>query len=192
MATWDQIRSEVRSFRASVQPTVTTIRDFAFDSQRDRIYFLANDLSKSSKSPMLFRVDLPRPYSSDSTYDSDASDQDQDQDQQDECIGEDGEDDDMGLVPFNPDTYQCIAGPSMPIQILSGAREAPCADTYPLPTAGEQNTSVTDQILAAAPVLPWVPVLTEAWLKHSTSVLGHSQGDRLSFYQFVPQTNRLL
>ncbi|KAF9274516.1 dipeptidylpeptidase, partial [Mortierella alpina] len=141
MATWDQIRSEVRSFRASVQPTVTTIRDFTFDSQRDRIYFLANDLSKSSKSPMLFR---------------------------------------------------CIAGPSMPIQILSGAREAPCSDTYPLPTAGEQPTSVTDQILAAAPVLPWVPVLTEAWLKHSASVLGHSQGDRLSFYQFVPQVNRLL
>ncbi|CAO3571878.1 unnamed protein product [Mortierella alpina] len=137
---------------------------------------------------MLFRVDLPRPYSSDSTYDSDVSDQDP----HDECEGKDIEDDDMGLVPFNPNTYQCITGPSMPIQILSGAREAPCSDTYPLPTAGEQTTSITDQILAAAPVLPWVPVLTEAWLKHSTSVLGHSQGDRLSFYQFVPQANRLL
>ncbi|KAG9326037.1 hypothetical protein KVV02_000748 [Mortierella alpina] len=196
MATWDQIRSEVRSFRASVQPTVTTIRDFAFDSQRDRIYFLANDLSKSSKSPMLFRVDLPRSYSSDSTYDSDGSDQDQDQDQdhglQEDCNGEVTEDDDMGLVPFNPNTYQCIAGPSMPIQILSGAREALCSDTYPLPTAGEPTASVTDQILAAAPVLPWEPVLTEAWLKHSTAVLGHSQSDRLSFYQFVPQVNRLL
>ncbi|KAF9964065.1 hypothetical protein BGZ65_001279, partial [Modicella reniformis] len=70
MASWDQIRTEVRSFRASVQPAVTTLREFVFDSARDRIYFLANDLSRSSKSPMLFRVDLPQPYSAVSTSDS--------------------------------------------------------------------------------------------------------------------------
>ncbi|KAG0201366.1 dipeptidylpeptidase [Mortierella sp. GBA30] len=197
---WDQIRNEVRSFRASVQPAVTTIRDFVFDSQRDRVYFLANDLSKSSKSPMLFRVDLPQPYSaldfdpdldsdSDSTSNS-TSTSTSDRSVHEQRLDEKDRDQDMGLVPFNPETYQCITGPS-PIQILPGQRESPCSDAYPSRTR-DHSASVTDQILAAAPVLPWVPVLTEAWLKHCSSVLGHSQGDRLSFYQFEPQCNRLL
>ncbi|KAG0257585.1 dipeptidylpeptidase [Mortierella polycephala] len=126
MASWDQIRNEVRSFRASVQPTVTTIRDFTFDSHRDRIYFLANDLSKSSKSPMLFRVDLPPNFS---TMGSDL---------------------DSGT---DTDTDQC-----------------------------DTNQEDREQDLDMG--LPW--------LKHAHSSMGHSQGDRLSFYQFEPQRNLLL
>ncbi|KAI8601067.1 hypothetical protein EDD21DRAFT_118252 [Dissophora ornata] len=241
MATWDQIRSEVRSFRASVQPTVTTIRDFTFDSSRDRIYFLANDLSRSSKSPMLFHVDLPRPYpaSSPSSCCSNAdTDTDTDADtgeyedvdpmvtpqcnadgryrhrtghhrtnQQHESHGGnqdqhlDQDDHDMDLVPFNPDSYQYFAAPIPPIQITPGPREprhgAPspsCAsDRYPHHSySATSSTSATDQILAAAPVLSWTPVLTEEWLKYSNTNLGHSQSDRLSFYQFEPQVNRLM
>jgi len=203
MASWDQIRSEVRSFRASVQPTVTTMRDFVFDTQRDRIFFLANDLTRSSKSPMLFRVDLPRPFAdSDSDSDlslgdsqsQDGSDQDQDQDQ----------DQDMGLVPFNPETYQFFAGPPpTPIQAIPGARESdpssrpssshPRAHAHAHdPSTTLDTSAATDQILAAAPVLPWTPVLTEEWLKLANAIPGHTQNDRLSCYQFEPQANRLL
>ncbi|KAF9193287.1 dipeptidylpeptidase [Haplosporangium sp. Z 767] len=195
MASWDQIRNEVRSFRASVQPTVTTIRDFTFDSHRDRIYFLANDLSKSSKSPMLFRVDLPPNFSTmgsdlDSGTDTDTDQCDTNQEDQEQDL-------DMGLVPFNPDTFQFIAGPSPPIQITPGTREPSCAQQllYPSQTPeppATPETSMTAQILAAAPVLTWTPVLTEPWLKHAHSSMGHSQGDRLSFYQFEPQGNLLL
>ncbi|KAG0314709.1 dipeptidylpeptidase, partial [Linnemannia gamsii] len=219
MASWDQIRNDVRSFRASVQPTVTTIRDFSFDSHNDRIFFFANDLSKSSKSPMLFRVDLPKSYSdkasspsTDSDVDSDLEDLSSDHHS---TTGLDQEDDNMGLVPFDPATYQHFAIPSAtPIQIItsgSGPRNpyAAASDRNSFasgsqPTASgndasatncgvpESGISVTDQILAAAPVLSWVPVLSDEWIKYSSSALGHSPTDRLSFYQFEPHVNRLM
>ncbi|KAG0369808.1 hypothetical protein BC939DRAFT_422044 [Gamsiella multidivaricata] len=248
MASWDQIRSEVRSFRASVQPTVTTIRDFTFDSERDRIYFLANDLSRSSKSPMLFRVDLPRPYeaSFSSVPSSYCSDSDTDTNtgayieaadtnadpvisqqhsadrhhprhhrsssvQEEDNInnGSDGDEDyDMDLVPFNPESYQFFASPAPPIQIIPNPRESVAgagatlnsassfsssADRYPHHAyTTKPSTSATAQILAAAPVLSWTPVLTEEWLRHCSNHLGHSQSDRLTFYQFEPQVNRLM
>ncbi|KAF9126930.1 dipeptidylpeptidase [Mortierella sp. 14UC] len=218
MASWDQIRNDVRSFRASVQPTVTTIRDFSFDSDNDRVYFFANDLSKSSKSPMLFRVDLPKSYSdkasssTDSDVDSDLDDLSSEHLHSAEL---DQEGQDMGLIPFDPSTYQHFAIPSVtPIQIIAGgggprdpfalpnrnifsSASQTTASLHPgmsTPTSGgmPESSSVTDQILAAAPVLPWVPVLSEEWIKHSNSVLGHSLADRLSFYQFEPQVNRLM
>ncbi|KAF9082101.1 dipeptidylpeptidase [Mortierella sp. AD031] len=221
MASWDQIRNDVRSFRASVQPTVTTIRDFTFDSHNDRIFFFANDLSKSSKSPMLFRVDLPKSYSdkeaSSSTDSSDLdSDLEEDLSSDHHYSGLDQEDHDMGLVPFDPSTYQHFAMPSAtPIQIITGGgggsrdpfafpdRNSFSSATQPAASAtngksasamggAPETSSVTDQILAAAPVLPWVPVLSEEWIKHSHSVLGHSPTDRLSFYQFEPQVNRIM
>ncbi|KAF9929115.1 dipeptidylpeptidase [Linnemannia zychae] len=216
MATWDQIRNEVRSFRASVQPTVTTIRDFSFDSYNDRIYFFANDLSKSSKSPMLFRVDLPKSYCDktsiqDSDLDSDLEDVPSDRPSR---LSQE-EDQDMGLVPFDPSTFQQFTIPSAtPIQIMTGgsgprnpyhqheqinfesasqsiASESAGMRASANGSAPELN-SITDQILAAAPVLPWVPVLSEEWLKHANATLGHSPNDRLSFYQFEPQVNRLM
>ncbi|KAF9147433.1 dipeptidylpeptidase [Linnemannia schmuckeri] len=221
MASWDQIRNDVRSFRASVQPTVTTIRDFSFDSNNDRIFFFANDLSKSSKSPMLFRVDLPKSYSDKETSSSSSStDSDLDSDLEDlssdqhsNSTGLDQEDHDMDLVPFDPATYQHFTIPSAtPIQIITGGSgprnlyAAPDRNSFSStsqPTAPENaasatggvpesGSSVTDQILAAAPVLPWVPVLSEEWIKYSNSALGHSPTDRLSFYQFEPQVNRLM
>ncbi|KAF9207856.1 dipeptidylpeptidase [Podila verticillata] len=224
MASWDQIRNEVRSFRASVQPTVTTIRDFVFDSRHDRIYFLANDLSKSSKAPMLFRVDLPKPYS-----DGDR-DQDLDQDMDDEhdhtlferdmessSSYEESSDQDMaGLVPFHPDTYQFAGPPSLHHTIpalIPGPRGSHSyhqnnhknsagsssfsfgkASSSP-PSEGTSSgatPSLTDQILAAAPVLTWVPVLSEDWLKHAHATLQHSPSERLSSFQFEPQVNRLM
>ncbi|KAF9279227.1 dipeptidylpeptidase [Linnemannia elongata] len=216
MASWDQIRNDVRSFRASVQPTVTTIRDFSFDSLNDRIFFFANDLSKSSKSPMLFRVDLPKSYSdkdasssTDSDLDSDLEDLSSDH----HSTGPDQEDHDMGLVPFDPATYQHFAIPSAtPIQIITGgggprnpyaapdrnsfssASQPTASENVASATGGgpESGSSITDQILAAAPVLPWVPVLSEEWIKYSNSTLGHSPTDRLSFYQFEQQVNRIM
>ncbi|KAG0372045.1 dipeptidylpeptidase [Mortierella sp. AD032] len=225
MASWDQIRNDVRSFRASVQPTVTTIRDFSFDSHNDRIFFFANDLSKSSKSPMLFRVDLPKPYSDKASTSSTDSDLDSDLDDFNSehhhhhhnyhSAGLDQEDHDMGLIPFDPSTYQHFAIPSAtPIQIITGGTSGPRVpsapdrnsfSSTPQPTASvypgmgtsvaggmPESSSVTDQILAAAPVLPWVPVLSEEWIKNSSSIFGHSPTDRLSFYQFEPQVNRLM
>lgn len=219
MASWDQIRNDVRSFRASVQPTVTTIRDFSFDSHNDRIFFIANDLSKSSKSPMLFRVDLPKSYSdkassssTDSDLDSDLEDLSSDHHS---TTGLDHEDHDMGLIPFDPATYQHFAIPSAtPIQIITGGSgprnpyaAAPDRNSFSSgsqPTASgnaatatncgvpESGSSITDQILAAAPVLSWVPVLSEEWIKYSNSALGHSPTDRLSFYQFESHVNRLM
>ncbi|KAF9907673.1 dipeptidylpeptidase [Linnemannia zychae] len=219
MASWDQIRNDVRSFRASVQPTVTTIRDFSFDSHNDRIYFFANDLSKSSKSPMLFRVDLPKSYSdkasssTDSDLDSDLDDLSSEHHPH--SAETDQEDHDMGLIPFDPSTYQHFAIPSVtPIQIITsggdprGSFALPNSNSFssasrptaslhlgmgtPMSGGVPESSSVTGQILAAAPVLPWVPVLSEEWIKHSNSVLGHSPTDRLSFYQFEPQVNRLM
>ncbi|KAI1292963.1 dipeptidylpeptidase [Mortierella claussenii] len=289
---WDHIRTEVRSFRASVQPTVTTIRDFCFDSSRDRIYFLANDLSRSSKSPMLFRVDLPRPFSSSSRSSSlssspssicssplssssalFASDTEFDTDNtaplnsevaqhtnsstgqrrlswqrehrhhrhdhlrhhhRQEEEDQETEDLEVEMVPFNPDSYQFFATPAPPIHIISSSKDpvgsvmsslsfpsyhsqqqdpqhhrsfsasssVHTADSrYPhnvytaeatssSPTSA--STLATSQILAAAPVLDWIPILTEEWLRHSSIDLGHSQADRLSFYQFEPQKNRLM
>ncbi|KAH7054083.1 hypothetical protein BKA57DRAFT_268833 [Linnemannia elongata] len=218
MASWDQIRNDVRSFRASVQPTVTTIRDFSFDSLNDRIFFFANDLSKSSKSPMLFRVDLPKSYSDKDASSSTDSDLDSDledlsSDHHSNSTGPDQEDHDMGLVPFDPATYQHFAIPSAtPIQIITGGGgprnpyAAPDRNSFSSasqPTASENaasatgggpesGSSITDQILAAAPVLPWVPVLSEEWIKYSNSTLGHSPTDRLSFYQFEQQVNRIM
>ncbi|KAF9935889.1 dipeptidylpeptidase [Modicella reniformis] len=112
----------------------------------------------------------------------------------------------MDLVPFNPDSYQNFASPAPRLQIISNVRESidssasasasssPCSsDKYPHRIyTSEPSASVTDQILAAAPVLDWAPVLTEEWLRDCCINLGHSQSDRLSFYQFEPQTNRLL
>ncbi|KAI9246494.1 hypothetical protein BDA99DRAFT_565521 [Phascolomyces articulosus] len=45
--TWDQIRSQVRSFRARTQSAfpfhaLTTIKDFYFDATHDKVYFLSN------------------------------------------------------------------------------------------------------------------------------------------------------
>ncbi|KAF9313836.1 dipeptidylpeptidase [Podila horticola] len=220
MASWDQIRNEVRSFRASVQPTVTTIRDFVFDSRHDRVYFLANDLTKSSKAPMLFRVDLPKPYSEDRDQDQDL-DQDMDDEHDHTLFERDMEssssyedlssDQDMGLVPFHPDTYQFAGPPSLHHTIpalIPGPRgshsyhesnntgssfsfgkasssSSPSGETCP------GTPSLTDQILAAAPVLTWVPVLSEDWLKHAHATL-HSPSERLSSFQFEPQVNRLM
>ncbi|KAF9114880.1 dipeptidylpeptidase [Mortierella sp. AM989] len=243
MATWDQIRSEVRSFRASVQPTITTIRDVTFDSDRDRIYFLANDLSRSSKSPMLFRVDIPHSYpsstsnslTSNSTPSSFSSDRDTDSvselDSDPETTRQqhssaqniskhrhnteysDNDDDyDMDLVPFDPESYQNFASPAPPsIHIIPGPRglanapiSASASSTAPTNSSSytkryphqaytiETSSSATDQILAAAPVLNWTPVLTEEWLKYCNTHLGHSQIDRLSHYQFEPQVNSLM
>lgn len=116
----------------------------------------------------------------------------------------------MDLVPFNPDSYQHFASPSSPLQIIPNTRESVTAsasvstppsayfasrnsDRYPHRVyASEPTASATDHILAAAPVLDWTPVLTEEWLRHCCTNLGHSQGDRLSFYQFEPHVNRLL
>ncbi|KAF9207468.1 dipeptidylpeptidase [Haplosporangium sp. Z 27] len=238
MATWDQIRSDVRSFRASVQPTITTIRDATFDSDRDRIYFLANNLSLSSKSPMLFRVDLPRSYTSSSfstadphaptsttshTSDRDTDTTSEDLDSDSEVtrqkhssaqnkyehrlsteLSEEDEDQEMDLVPFHPDSYQNFASPAPPsIHIIPGTRESAPASAYPSTSTYtnryphqsytiETSSSTTNQILASAPVLNWTPVLTEEWLKYSNTHLGHSQSDRLSYYQFEPQVNRLM
>ncbi|KAF9172826.1 dipeptidylpeptidase, partial [Mortierella sp. AD010] len=235
MTTWDQIRNDVRSFRASVQSTVTTIRDATFDSDRDRIYFLANDLSRSSKSPMLFRVDLPRSYSSSSTRESfnstttttssltsdgdtdTASDLDSDSEVTQEHSSQNkykyehkDEDHEMDLVPFHPDSYQNFVSLALPsTHIGTGLREpvnvpaSPSASPTPPTTSTytnryphqaytfETSPSATDQILAAAPVLNWTPVLTEEWLRHRNSQLGHSQSDRLSFYQFEPQDGKV-
>lgn len=218
MASWDQIRNEVRSFRASVQPTVTTIRDFVFDSRHDRIYFLANDLTKSSKAPMLFRVDLPKPYSEDRDRDRDL-DQDMDDEHDHMLFERDMEssssyedlssDQDMGLVPFHPDTYQFAGPPSLhhtiPALIPGPRGSHPYhqndnpgssfsfgkASSSSPPSGGISpgTPSLTDQILAAAPVLTWVPVLSEDWLKHATL---HSPSERLSSFQFEPQVNRLM
>ncbi|KAG0088255.1 dipeptidylpeptidase, partial [Podila epicladia] len=219
MASWDQIRNEVRSFRASVQPTVTTIRDFVFDSRHDRIYFFANDLSKSSKAPMLFRVDLPKPYSEGRDRDQDL-DQDMDDEHDHTLFERDMEssssyedlssDQDMGLVPFHPDTYQFAGPPSLhhtiPALIPRPRGSHPYNQNDPgssfsfgkassssPPSGGISpgTPSLTDQILAAAPVLTWVPVLSEDWLKHAHATL-HSPSERLSSFQFEPQVNRLM
>jgi hypothetical protein len=117
------------------------------------------------------------------------------------------EDHDMDLVPFNPDSYQHFASPITPLHIIPNTREsistsasstpqsaffATTANRYPHRVyTSEPSMSNIDQILAAAPVLDWIPVLTEEWLRHCSS-LGHGQSDRLSFYQFEPKVNRLL
>ncbi|KAF9422534.1 dipeptidylpeptidase [Podila epigama] len=305
MASWDQIRNEVRSFRASVQPTVTSIRDFVFDARRDRIYFLANDLSKSSKAPMLFRVDLPQSYSDPySGHDSNSSrhlhppqggydddlyhdhDRDQDMDPADRTTASfkfdrhytengssdegslSGDQDMASLVPFHPDTYQhFVQGPpslhhtiptlvpeprrspllhshlhnneaSLPVSITKSTSSAsttttsftspaPPANVHPTATttssssscsssssfpkvgtgagvgagarsrasqatAASDTPSLTDQILAAAPVLNWVPMLSEDWIKHTHATLQHLSTERLSSFQFEPSVNRLM
>ncbi|KAF9973304.1 dipeptidylpeptidase [Actinomortierella ambigua] len=286
MSTWDQIRSEVRSFRASIQPTVTTIRDFTFDSRRDRIYFLASDLAKSSKSPMLFYVDLPHVFTEaddsalvGTTTDNDdieidASDEEEEteeetedeEDEEDEdnkrsdgdltmVLVDDGgavvprarrirgrssrrpppkeqqndndNDEDLDLVPFDPNTYQFVelTHPPrfLPSVVGSYPREAtPIPSTPPPPpktysqmdqdppsaTIEATNDAVIDDILRAAPVLEWQPVLSEEWIKehHAAYLLSrndvhHRQGDSglpsriapgITQYQFEPQLNRLL
>ncbi|KAF9905525.1 dipeptidylpeptidase [Lobosporangium transversale] len=302
---WDQIRNEVRSFRALVQPTVVTICDVVFDPTRDRIYFLASDLSRSFKSPMLFRVDLPPSYSTLSSYspevgkteddmeshidtDTDtyiytdtetetdtAADSDTDintnnstiqvsiltgpeaaqhshssyrhisqshdcrchDHQQCQCQSQPQSqsrprhtryrrrrrhghnDHDMDLIPFNPDSYQGFASLAPPIHIFISPRTEPiqaaigssststsCASSvgangsanqrYPhnayTPDVSLEASTATDQILAAAPVLDWTPVLTEEWLKYASTCWGHSPCDRLSSFQFEPQVNRLM
>ncbi|KAG0296152.1 dipeptidylpeptidase [Dissophora globulifera] len=111
----------------------------------------------------------------------------------------DQEDHDMDLVPFDPLSYQGFAAPAPAVHIIPSARTLPSASSrsipsttgqYPHPTGSSPST--IDQILAAAPVLDWTPVLSEEWIKHSNTHLGHAQTDRLSFYQFEPQVNRLM
>ena len=46
--TWDQIRSQVRSFRTRAQAAfpfhaLTTIKDFSFDPGNEKVYFLSNN-----------------------------------------------------------------------------------------------------------------------------------------------------
>ena len=46
--TWDQIRSQVRSFRTRAQAAfpfhaLTTIKDFSFDPENEKVYFLSNN-----------------------------------------------------------------------------------------------------------------------------------------------------
>ncbi|KAG0253667.1 dipeptidylpeptidase [Actinomortierella ambigua] len=309
MSTWDQIRSEVRSFRASIQPTVTTIRDFTFDSKRDRIYFLASDLAKSPKSPMLFYVDLPHVFAesdhdaelgtratADSTLEGDDvemednSDSDEGHMEVDEEEEEEGEEDegehegdgdldariangdrmivpgirrigttrsnhrppppqraqqdgnnhnhnhnhshndngnedgDLDLVPFDPHTYPFVelthpprSLPSVvgsyptdtiPAPIPASKASGQMGKDQPSPTMHATNDAAIEDILDAAPVLDWVPVLSEEWIKehHAAYLLSrndarHRQGDGnppprmaagISQYQFDPQQNRIL
>ncbi|KAF9431612.1 dipeptidylpeptidase [Entomortierella beljakovae] len=142
MTSWYQCRNEVRSLRSSLQPTIATIRDVTFDSDRDRIYFMSNDLTRSSKSPMLFRVDLPQSFSpSGSTSETIASttsipnnefvsdlNSNSEVTQDKHCSAQNGniddlhkhstnkseeeEDHDMDLVPFHPDSYQNFISPA--------------------------------------------------------------------------------
>ncbi|CAJ0632324.1 7760_t:CDS:10 [Entrophospora sp. SA101] len=58
-STWEQIRREVRNYRSSIQPSnVVNIKDFCFDEESNRAYFLATD-SSWMKTSTLFVVDLP-------------------------------------------------------------------------------------------------------------------------------------
>ncbi|KAG0229424.1 dipeptidylpeptidase [Actinomortierella wolfii] len=297
MSSWDQIRSEVRSFRASVQPTVTTIRDFTFDSKRDRIYFLASDLAKSPKSPMLFYVDLPHEFTqsdneaeqsnnapsgaavdddhlvemdtdSDTEHGNEGTTRLSDSDMtvvivtasggdtvpgtcriraksdrhspsswQADGSEEDDDDEDLGLVPFDPNTYQfvelahqprCLTGvvgsypresTTVPPPISSSSPSPPpppppsSSSSFSsnqmdqdIPPAIEAlNDMAIEDILRAAPVLEWVPVLSEEWIKehHAAYMLSrsdlhrHSDGPPriaagITQYQFEPLSNRLL
>ncbi|KAI9006525.1 dipeptidyl peptidase IV N-terminal region-domain-containing protein [Phycomyces nitens] len=64
--TWDQIRGQVRSFRAATQASLSpqalaTIKDFHFDDTRQRLTFLANQRSSESclsRNMMLYRLTL--------------------------------------------------------------------------------------------------------------------------------------
>ncbi|KAF9581448.1 dipeptidylpeptidase, partial [Lunasporangiospora selenospora] len=219
MATWDQIRHEVQSFRASIHVATTTVRDLTFDSAQDRIYFLANDLSKSSKSPMLFRVDLPEAssISSSSSFSRDVLDSSDLNEGISNGLDVHSKDSSMVLVPFDSESHETLAqaqaqahehgdgyrhgalvfpGPrhrSDPLHSLghcSGPEDSPSGTA--VDGSPEQFTSTTEGTLTAAPVLAWIPVLSEEWIRRSNASHLHYHCDRLTTYQLAPQTSRLM
>lgn len=63
---WDQVRRQVRNVRAAIQAqaapsSLITIRDYHFDNARNRLFFLSNEISKTSSTIgqlRLYAVDL--------------------------------------------------------------------------------------------------------------------------------------
>jgi hypothetical protein len=63
---WDQVRQQVRNVRASIQAqaapsSLITIKDYHFDTEHSRLYFLSNDINSSIPSIgqlRLYAVDL--------------------------------------------------------------------------------------------------------------------------------------
>ncbi|KAK9693678.1 hypothetical protein K7432_013785 [Basidiobolus ranarum] len=60
MTSWESIRQEIRAFRASIPPPcLSTMKDFVFDDNSNRIYFIGTDPSKHFRTTTLFSVTLP-------------------------------------------------------------------------------------------------------------------------------------
>ncbi|RUS26284.1 dipeptidyl peptidase IV N-terminal region-domain-containing protein, partial [Jimgerdemannia flammicorona] len=160
-ASWDHIRRQVRSFRAAVQAqppatTLATIKDFCFDDDTDRLYFLANDPSKPgnmNKSLMLYEVDLAdfdRSHTTDNPTSTSASSQ---------------------HTPIKrhhlttiPSEHQVHSTPAS----LSGPPTSPTSPPFS-PSSSASTTNPTDPAflatIAALPSAPWRPLFSDGWFR---------------------------